>query len=441
MPYTPLSLTHECALPTLASDESVLHSQSLVYLYLGSSLLDDAHGRGTLTLTTHRIIFVSDEDVETRSFTYDYEDCEMHAIVRNTSQWPHKHLLVKLDVEDASEQTDADTNADGKTNDGVWIRRVARRRRRAEDAESEEEDDTAATSHIAAASSSSTRTAIGDDEYESVIVTELRFVPPNADVTLPLIFDAWNRGDEINTLQDDEDDDEADHADEDAKVSDATPASARVRRQRVLRRVDGMLIVPPVRANGSTDSDRLNGAYASVGSRSGISSATTATSAFTSSPSSATSAATVAVTCAQCAILRACSVCVVDRRECAYSNAQLKRKGKRICRVCVARKEGAALPLLHGDAPVDAHSSASVEPAVEEPQPSFPHPLDDFMANTALPTTSNAAGVTYTAIPPPSSLAAFAAATRAAEANTHSAALFQSIMLTAQENLRQLEEQ
>jgi hypothetical protein len=217
------------------------------------------------------------------------------------------------------------------------------------------------------------------------------------------MFAAWNEGDDLNTYDvesedDDDDDDEAGVASKSAAVPTTT------RRGNMLRRLDNMLVVPPVRPLAATD--QLPDTADHVGA--GASAAASA--AFASSSSAPAS-------CPSCSILRSCSSCVIDRPECAFSGAQLKRKGKRVCKVCVARREGSAMPVLHSGVP-EPLADAPTAPNSNQ-QPSF----DSLEA--ALRTPSAFVASSSTAAP--------------ASSSSRSAALFQSIMLTAQENLKQLE--
>jgi hypothetical protein len=54
-------------------------------------------------------------------------------------------------------------------------------------------------------------------------------------------------------------------------------------------------------------------------------------------PSSSSSSSSVSVECDPC--LRSCSICLRDVPSAEYSGAQLKKKGKRVCKQCVEKKE------------------------------------------------------------------------------------------------------
>lgn len=101
--------------------------------------------------------------------------------------------------------------------------------------------------------------------------------------------------------------------------------------------------------------------------------------------------------CPLCLSLKSCSVCLVDRSECSYSGAQLKRKGKRMCKRCVARRDGMPMPTLHGEAttsedPLSANTEATTTPHTtihkETTNAPFTHPLDAIVDAPIDPSSS-----------------------------------------------------
>ena len=172
--------------PALYDGESVLLEQPLVFLWSGGDIRRDAEGRGTLLLTSRRVMFLSDED-DTKNLAWGYEDFSLHATSLSRHAWPHQFLLAKISDAAAGAEEDGATASAAAT--PVWTRRCRRVRH-----ESDEDQDylsdgdnsaagvvvpaqsAAAPSAAAAAAAASAATA-EEEEWEDRVVEELRFVP------------------------------------------------------------------------------------------------------------------------------------------------------------------------------------------------------------------------------------------------------------------------
>lgn len=103
--------------------------------------------------------------------------------------------------------------------------------------------------------------------------------------------------------------------------------------------------------------------------------------------------------------LRRCSCCGSDRAECDYSGAQLKRKGKRVCRACVEKAPAAGTPAVGGAQSDHSAAAAAAAAAVAAPAPraapaATPHRTG---ADDAAAAPVAAAGAAAAAPPSPSS--------------------------------------
>jgi hypothetical protein len=499
----------------LVSGESVLHVQPLVSLWSGADVRHHAEGRGTLMLTSRRVMFLSDESAahaqeaaaagrEVKSFALDYTDFSMHALSTSRIDWPHPFLLAKLsppeeEAEQQQQQQQPQGGGDGASSaapPSVWTRRS----RRAAPPETDEDEDSDGQSSAAAVapaassphsvSSASPAAAAAaappvPDEWEDRVVEELRFVVPKPAGQLRPLYDAWNRGDDLNTADEDEgDDDEHAHAgrfedDAEDEKPDASTAAANARgapsaasasaarasqqHAAMLRRLDGMLVVPPVVPNAVSafheappsppnpyddddDEEQLDPFDPASYLPRGAAAASAAAAALESAEGGSGPE-------------RTCSECLVDRRESDFSGAQLKKKAKRVCKRCVARKQGELQP-----SPMETRpNAADVASALQSKAAAHPSGPSAGLSSNSAPTV-----VDLASLPPPivgaapygsgptaaqraAAAAAAASATAAgdsASSNNDSSAvdssskvasLFASIMATAQSNLQQLQ--
>ena len=194
MPFELLSMGEDGSQPALHDGESVLLEQPLVFLWSGGDIRHDAEGRGTLLLTSRRVMFLSDED-DTKNLAWGYEDFSLHATSLSRHAWPHQFLLAK--ISDAAAGADEDGAAASAAATPVWTRRCRRVRQESdEDEDYLSDEDTSAAAVVpaqsAAAAASSTAappaaastvaaaaasTATAEEEWEDRVVEELRFVP------------------------------------------------------------------------------------------------------------------------------------------------------------------------------------------------------------------------------------------------------------------------
>lgn len=192
MPFELLSLGEDGSRPALHDGESVLLEQPLVFLWSGGDIRRDAEGRGTLLLTSRRVIFLSDED-GTKNLAWGYEDFSLHATSLSRHAWPHQFLLAKISDTAGAQEDGAAASAAATP---IWTRRCRRVRQ-----ESDEDEDylsdgntsgaavvpaqsaavassstaappAAASADVAAAASTATA-----EEWDDRVVEELRFVP------------------------------------------------------------------------------------------------------------------------------------------------------------------------------------------------------------------------------------------------------------------------
>jgi len=185
---------------------------------------------GTLMITTSRVVWMpSNGQQRVQNFSLSYQAIAMHAVSRDTSDFPHPCLYVQLDAEqNISEVSEALRQGGGPANG------VKRQRGGGEtDAPAEEED-----------------------EEEPVDYQEVRLVPAaQSDATLDAMFKAMSEGAALNPDPDDGtgDGDEGDFfADEDELL-----AGVSTQQLSMLERYESMLAAP---AQAADDDGRFDDA-------------------------------------------------------------------------------------------------------------------------------------------------------------------------------------
>ena len=190
MPFHSLHLSEESgARPSLSADESILYEQPLTWLWSGARIIEDREGRGTLLLTSRRVLFLSDEDPENRSYGWNYSDFSLHATSTSRIEWPHHFLLAKIAPAESATEGDEETEErKHKDAPAMWTRRSKRSAPDADDDPYSDSED-AAVAPDGAATPSSTAVTAGpiasasppslqvESEWEDRVVEELRFVP------------------------------------------------------------------------------------------------------------------------------------------------------------------------------------------------------------------------------------------------------------------------